>query len=172
MRNAIQRVALTGSRVLITGPPGVGKEVVARMIHASSRRSEAPFVVINAATMAPERMEVELFGCEAGFLGPERPRQLGTFERAHGGTLLLDEVADMPLETQGKILRVLQEQSFTRLGGAAADPGRRARDRREQPGPAGGDRRRPLPRGPLLSPERRADRRCRRSRSGAPTSRC
>jgi two-component system, NtrC family, nitrogen regulation response regulator NtrX len=117
VRNAIGRVALTGSRVLITGPPGVGKEVVARLIHASSRRSEAPFVVINAATMAPERMEVELFGCEAGFLGPERPRQPGTFERAHGGTLLLDEVADMPLETQGKILRVLQEQSFARLGG-------------------------------------------------------
>src|SRR5918994_2791548 len=117
VRTAIQRVALTGSRVLITGPPGVGKEIVARLIHASSRRAEAPFVVINAATMAPERMEVELFGCEAGFLGPGRPRQLGTFERAHGGTLLLDEVADMPLETQGKILRVLQEQSFTRLGG-------------------------------------------------------
>ncbi|MGH6943731.1 MAG: sigma-54-dependent transcriptional regulator, partial [Geminicoccaceae bacterium] len=117
VRNAIQRVALTGSRVLITGAPGVGKEVVARMVHASSRRAEAPFVVINAATMAPERMEVELFGCEADFLGPERPRQLGTFERAHGGTLLLDEVADMPLETQGKILRVLQEQSFVRLGG-------------------------------------------------------
>jgi two-component system nitrogen regulation response regulator NtrX len=117
VRNAIQRVALTGSRVLISGPPGVGKEVVARLIHVSSRRAEAPFVVINAATMAPERMEVELFGCEAGFLGPDRPRQLGTFERAHGGTLLLDEVADMPLETQGKILRVLQEQSFLRLGG-------------------------------------------------------
>ena len=117
VRNAIQRVALTGSRVLISGPPGVGKEVVARLIHISSRRAEAPFVVINAATMAPERMEVELFGCEAGFLGSDRPRQLGTFERAHGGTLLLDEVADMPLETQGKILRVLQEQSFLRLGG-------------------------------------------------------
>jgi two-component system nitrogen regulation response regulator NtrX len=117
VRTAIHRVAATGSRVLIAGPPGVGKEVVARLIHASSRRSEAPFVVINAATMAPERMEVELFGCEAGFLGPGMPRQLGTFERAHGGTLLLDEVADMPLETQGKILRVLQEQSFTRLGG-------------------------------------------------------
>ncbi|HSA80083.1 MAG TPA: sigma-54 dependent transcriptional regulator [Geminicoccaceae bacterium] len=117
VRNAIQRVALTGSRVLITGPPGVGKEIAARLIHTSSRRSEAPFVVINAATMAPERMEVELFGCEPGFLGADRPRQLGTFERAHGGTLLLDEVADMPLETQGKILRVLQEQSFLRLGG-------------------------------------------------------
>ena len=117
VRNAIQRVALTGSRVLITGPPGVGKEIAARLLHASSRRADGPFVVINAATMAPERMEVELFGCEAGFLGADRPRQLGTFERAHGGTLLLDEVADMPLETQGKILRVLQEQSFLRLGG-------------------------------------------------------
>ena len=73
VRTAIQRVAATGSRVLITGPPGVGKEVVARPIHASSR-ADAPFVVINAATMAPERMEVELFGCEAGFLGPGRPR--------------------------------------------------------------------------------------------------
>jgi two-component system, NtrC family, nitrogen regulation response regulator NtrX len=117
VRTAIQKVALTGSRVLITGPPGVGKEVVARLVHVSSRRAEGPFVVINAATMAPERMEVELFGCEAGFLGAERPRQIGTFERAHGGTLLLDEVADMPLETQGKILRALQEQSFIRLGG-------------------------------------------------------
>ncbi|MDX1542120.1 MAG: sigma-54 dependent transcriptional regulator, partial [Geminicoccaceae bacterium] len=117
VRNAIQRVAHTGSRVLITGPPGVGKEVVARAIHAQSRRADGPFVVVNAATMAPERMEVELFGAEAGALGSGRPRQPGTFERAHGGTLLLDEVADMPLETQGKILRVLQEQSFTRLGG-------------------------------------------------------
>jgi two-component system nitrogen regulation response regulator NtrX len=117
VRSAIQRVALTNSRLLITGPPGVGKEVVARNVHAHSRRAEGPFVVVNAATMAPERMEVELFGAEAGFLGADRPRQLGTFERAHGGTLLLDEVADMPLETQGKILRVLQEQSFVRLGG-------------------------------------------------------
>ena len=117
VRNAIIRVAATGSRALITGPPGVGKEVVARLIHTSSRRADAPFVVINAATMAPERMEVELFGCEAGFIGAGRPGQLGTFERAHGGTLLLDEVADMPLETQGKILRALQEQSFMRLGG-------------------------------------------------------
>jgi two-component system, NtrC family, nitrogen regulation response regulator NtrX len=117
VRQVIQKVALTGSRVLIAGPPGVGKEVAARLIHANSRRADGPFVVINAATMAPERMEVELFGAEAGFLGPDRPRQIGTFERAHGGTLLLDEVADMPLETQGKILRVLQEQSFVRLGG-------------------------------------------------------
>jgi two-component system nitrogen regulation response regulator NtrX len=117
VRTAVQRVAATNSRILITGPPGVGKEVVGRLIHSQSKRADGPFVVINAATIAPERMEVELFGCEAGFLGPERPRQLGTFERADGGSLLLDEVVDMPLETQGKILRVLQEQSFVRLGG-------------------------------------------------------
>ena len=117
VRDAVTRVAPTGSRVLISGPPGSGKEVVARLIHARSKRVDGPFVVLNAATMAPERMEVELFGCEAGHEGPDRSRRLGTFERAHGGTLLLDEVADMPLETQGKILRVLQEQSFVRPGG-------------------------------------------------------
>lgn len=116
---AIDRVAPTGSRVLITGPPGSGKEVVARLIHARSRRSNDPFVVVNAATMAPERMETELFGIEAGANGLDSPRKVGTFEQAHGGTLLLDEVADMPLETQGKILRFLQDQSFQRVGGSS-----------------------------------------------------
>ncbi len=117
---AIARVAPTQSRVLITGPPGAGKEVAARMIHASSARSDAPFVVLNCATMSPERMEVELFGTERGANGPDGPRVVGTFEQAHGGTLLLDEVADMPLETQGKIVRVLQEQTFHRVGGSTA----------------------------------------------------
>jgi two-component system nitrogen regulation response regulator NtrX len=117
VRNAIARVAPTGSRVLITGPAGSGKDVVARMIHASSRRAKGSFVVINAATMAPERMEVELFGQEPGAQGPGSPRKVGTFEQAHGGTLFLDQVADMPLETQGKILRVLQDQTFQRVGG-------------------------------------------------------
>ncbi len=114
VRNAIDRVAPSDSRVLITGPPGSGKELAARMIHADSRRSQGRFVVLNCATMAPERMEAELFGSE----NSGRPaRDLGTFERAHGGTLLLDEVADMPLQTQGKIVRVLQEQSFLPIGG-------------------------------------------------------
>jgi len=112
LRQAIEKVAPTGSRILISGPPGSGKEVVARLLHARSRRASHPFVVVNAASMAPERMEVELFGTELA-----EGRRTGTFERAHRGTLFVDEVADMPLETQGKILRVLQEQSFERVGG-------------------------------------------------------
>lgn len=114
VRASIEKVAPTGSRVLITGPAGVGKEIVARRIHERSRRVEGPFVVLNCATLTPDRLETELFGTEPG--GSE-PRTVGTLELAHKGTLLLDEVADMPLETQGKILRVLQEQSFRRVGG-------------------------------------------------------
>ncbi len=116
LRMAIEKVAPTGSRVMISGPPGSGKEVVARQLHAHSSRAQDPFVVLNCATMHPERLEMELFGVEAGFDGEGSPARLGTFEKAHGGTLFLDEVADMPLETQGKIVRVLQEQSFTRVG--------------------------------------------------------
>jgi two-component system nitrogen regulation response regulator NtrX len=117
LRQAIERVAPTGSRVLISGPAGAGKEVAARMLHARSRRSDGPFVALNCATLAPGRFEEELFGVEAG-AEPSQPRRAGVLERAHGGTLLLDEVGDMPLETQGKIVRALQEQGFTRLGGA------------------------------------------------------
>jgi two-component system nitrogen regulation response regulator NtrX len=118
LRNAIERVAPTGSRVLISGPAGVGKEVAARMIHARSRRSGEPFVALNCATLNPGRFEEELFGVEAGADGAGGGRRAGVLERAHGGTLLLDEVADMPLETQGKIVRALQEQGFERVGGA------------------------------------------------------
>ncbi len=117
LRQAIDKVARTGSRVLITGPAGAGKEVVARLIHQSSPRANEAFVALNCAAMHPDRLESELFGAEAGAEGADSPRKLGTFERAHRGTLLLDEVADMPLETQGKIVRVLQEQTFRRLGG-------------------------------------------------------
>ena len=116
VRQAISKVAPTGSRVLISGPPGCGKEVVARLVHNESRRSDGPFVAINAAAMIPERVEEELFGVEDAS-GIGGARKLGVFELAHGGTLLLDEVADMPLETQGKILRVLQDQTFQRVGG-------------------------------------------------------
>jgi len=117
LRQQIERVAPTGSRVLITGAPGSGKEVVGRLLHLRSRRSKGPFVAVNCATMRPEWLEIELFGSESGSDGA--PRKIGTFERAHGGTLFLDEVADMPVETQGKIVRVLQEQTFERVGGSS-----------------------------------------------------
>jgi two-component system nitrogen regulation response regulator NtrX len=117
LRQQIERIAPTNSRVLITGAPGVGKEVVARLLHAQSRRAKGPLVVLSCATMRPERFEPELFGIEAGIEAPEAPRKVGTFEQAHGGTLFLDEVADMPLETQGKIVRALQDQTFERVGG-------------------------------------------------------
>ncbi len=112
VRATLKRVAPTGSRVLISGPPGVGKEIAARMIHQWSPRAKAPFIVLSAAMMSPERVEEELFGTETE--GSMRP---GLLEHAHGGTLFLDEIADMPLTTQGKILRVLTDQSYARVGG-------------------------------------------------------
>jgi two-component system nitrogen regulation response regulator NtrX len=116
LRSLIAKVAPANSRVLIAGPPGSGKELIARMIHQSSPRAKGEFVAIGAAGMTPERMDLELFG-EEGEEG--RPRKIGVFERAHGGTLFLDEVGDMPKETQSRILRVLVEQRFRRIGGDA-----------------------------------------------------
>lgn len=116
VRATIKRVAATGSRVLIQGPAGSGKEVAARLLHRWSTRAERPFVVVAAARMAPERMEEELFGEEQGG-DLVRP---GLLEVADGGTLFLDEVADMPLTTQAKILRVLTDQTFQRVGGQRA----------------------------------------------------
>ncbi len=113
VRATLKRVAGTGSRVLITGAPGVGKEVAARVLHGWSGRHNAPFRVISSARMDPETVETELFGSEA----EDGSIRVGLLEQAHGGTLFLDEVADMPLTTQGKILRVLTDQSFTRVGG-------------------------------------------------------
>lgn len=113
VRATLKRVAATGSRVLITGGPGVGKEVAARLLHGWSQRGVAPFVVVSAARMTPERVEEELFGVEEGGI-VVRP---GLLEQAHGGTLFLDEIADMPIQTQARILRVLTDQSFTRVGG-------------------------------------------------------
>ena len=114
LRQMIDKIAPTNSRILISGPPGSGKEIVARLVHAKSRRQRNPFIAINCATIAPERMEIELFGVEGASDGG---RKVGLFEQSHGGTLFLDEIADMPLETQGKILRVLVEQNFQRVGG-------------------------------------------------------
>jgi two-component system nitrogen regulation response regulator NtrX len=117
LRQAIKRVASANSRVFITGPAGSGKDVVARLLHRYSARADGPFVTINCATLNPNNFETGLFGLEgAGVV--QGTTEIGTFEQAHNGTLFLDEVADMPLETQGKIVRVLQEQSFQRVGGA------------------------------------------------------
>ncbi|WP_019961805.1 nitrogen assimilation response regulator NtrX [Woodsholea maritima] len=114
LRQTVTRVAPTNSRVLITGPAGAGKEMIARLIHDDSLRGEGAFVPVSAAMMAPERVEEELFGKERADGTIER---VGLLEQAHGGTLFLDEVADMPLGTQGKLLRMLVEQRFRRLGG-------------------------------------------------------
>jgi two-component system nitrogen regulation response regulator NtrX len=113
VRQAVEKVAATNSRILIQGAPGAGKEVVARQIHARSHRASGNFIVVAAASMEPHRMEEELFGVEqnGGVI------KTGLFEKSHGGTLFIDEVADMPLPTQGKILRVLTDQAFERVNG-------------------------------------------------------
>jgi two-component system nitrogen regulation response regulator NtrX len=116
LRQTVEKVAPTNSRILIVGPSGAGKELVARTIHATSSRAASPFVVLNAAAITPERMEIELFGTEqlngAG-------RKIGALEEAHGGTLFIDEIGDLPRETQNKIMRVLVDQTFQRAGGTA-----------------------------------------------------
>lgn len=114
LRQTIERVAPTNARVLITGEPGCGKELAARTLHEASSRSSAPFIVINAATITPETMEEELFGIEGG---EGRSRRVGALEEAHGGSLYIDEIGDMPRETQNRILRVLVDQNFQRVGG-------------------------------------------------------
>ena len=114
LKQKITKIALTNSRVLISGQSGSGKELIARLLHENSLRSKGPFKAVNAASIIPERVEEELFGVEdeSGNLN-----KIGLLERAHNGTLYLDEVADMPIETQGKLLRLLVEQRFRRLGG-------------------------------------------------------
>src|ERR671929_402963 len=114
LRQTIERVAPTNARILVTGAPGSGKELTARTIHALSTRANGPFVVINAATITPATMEAELFGVEGG---DGAGRRIGALEEAHGGTLYIDEIADMPRETQNRILRVLVDQNFQRVGG-------------------------------------------------------
>jgi two-component system, NtrC family, nitrogen regulation response regulator NtrX len=116
LRQTIDRAAKANSRILIVGPPGSGKELAARTLHNASSRADGPFVVINAAAITPERMEVELFGVEPN---GDHARKTGALEEAHGGTLFIDEIGDMPRETQNKILRVLVDQTFQRQGGTA-----------------------------------------------------
>ncbi len=114
LRVQLEKVTRTNGRVLLSGPAGSGKEIAARYIHSKSERSHGPFIVVNSATIEPERMEEVLFGRE----GSDRGHEPGLFEQAHRGILFFDEVADMPIVTQSKILRVLVDQSFTRVGGS------------------------------------------------------
>ncbi|MGZ9809799.1 nitrogen assimilation response regulator NtrX [Pseudoroseicyclus sp. H15] len=113
LRSQLDKVTGSNGRVMLTGQPGSGKETAARYIHANSPRANAPFVTVNSASIEPERMEEVLFGRESGERGVEK----GLLEQAHGGVVYFDEVADMPVGTQSKILRVLVEQAFTRVGG-------------------------------------------------------
>ena len=115
VRGMIEKVANSNSRVMISGPLGSGKELVARSIHQLSARQGARFVPVNCALLEPDRVTVELFGTE----GSKRDRIIGLFEQAHGGTLYFDEIGDLPLDAQGKLVRAVQDQSFRRLGGAS-----------------------------------------------------
>jgi two-component system nitrogen regulation response regulator NtrX len=114
LRQTVERAAKANSRILIVGPSGSGKELAARTLHQHSTRTEGPFVVINAAAITPERMEEEMFGVEHA---NGEARKVGALEEAHGGTLFIDEIGDLPRETQNKILRVLVDQTFQRVGG-------------------------------------------------------
>lgn len=115
LRQVIEKVSPTNSRIMILGPSGAGKETVARLIHKKSSRAAGPFVALNAAAITPERMEIALFGTEGS---PGQPRRIGALEEAHRGILYLDEIGEMPRETQNKILRVLIDQQFERVGGS------------------------------------------------------
>lgn len=117
VKDMIERVAPTDARVLITGPNGTGKELVARWIHAKSQRNQATLIEVNCAAIPSELIESELFGHEKGAFTSAVKQRKGQFELAHGGTLFLDEIGDMSLSAQAKVLRALQENKITRVGG-------------------------------------------------------
>ena len=166
----IEKVRNTGTTVMILGESGVGKEKVAQAIHYGSNRAEKPFVKVNCAALPESLIESELFGYERGaFTGAVASRK-GRFELADGGTLFLDEIGDLPYLMQTKLLRVIQEREFERIGGTSTHLGGRPDHHRDEPGPGGAGAGGEIQGGPLLPPERISRSWCRRCGSASPTS--
>ena len=175
----IEKVAGTRATVLLLGESGTGKEVLARALHDLSPRRAERFVAINCAAIPETLLESELFGYEKGAFTGAVKQTAGKIELANRGTLMLDEIGDLPLALQAKLLRFLQERVIERVGGRDGDPGRRAHRLRHPPGPEGPDRGRTLSRGPVLPAggdrrhhpaaacRARATRRCSRTRSSS-----
>ena len=157
LQETIRRVARSDSTVLISGDSGTGKELIARLIHQQSARSQNRFVQVNCAAIPDELIESELFGHEKGSFTGAYEKKIGKFESAHRGSIFLDEIGDLSLKAQAKVLRVLEEGEVQPVGSPRDQEGQRARHRRHQQGPGGGDPQGELPRGPLFPPARGAD---------------
>ncbi len=150
-----EQVAASEASVLITGESGTGKEVLARHIHRRSRRSAGPFVALNCAAIPDNLLESELFGHEKGAFSGAVARRVGKFEAADGGTLLLDEISEMDIRLQAKLLRALAGEGDRPAGRCGAGAGERAHPRHHQSRPAGRGAARHVPRGPVFPPQRR-----------------